>query len=280
MSVDSAKRSLSCTPIFRVPAPNSTALVDFHVCLQRTGPLPSLSRSCRFHLAGGFKMDSVVRSAALASLEWGMNACIYRLGQLDLMVHAAVLERDGQAVLLVGASGSGKSTLCSALALSGWRLLSDELGLVSFDDGRLTGTARPIILKNRAIDIVRETYPDAVFGPLIRNTPKGTVSHVRPPRESVLKMDERAVPQMALFVEFRAARTEWNPVSKGQAMIRLADSSFNFGVLGRSGFNILGEMVERCHCGELIYGDLHDALELIQLQFEQSRVSAATTVGA
>ena len=280
MSVDLAKRSLSCTPIFPFSPP-----IRQHLS---TSTFPcNAPVHCRvshavvvFTWRAGSRWIPLSGPRRLASLEWGMNACIYRLGQLDLMLHAAVLERDGQAVLLVGASGSGKSTLCSALALRGWRLLSDELGLVSFDDGRLTGTARPIILKNRAIDIVRETYPDAVFGPLIRNTPKGTVSHVRPPRESVLKMDERAVPKMALFVEFRAARTEWNPVSKGQAMIRLADSSFNFGVLGRAGFNILGEMVERCHCGELIYGDLHDALELIQLQFEQSRVSAATTVGA
>jgi len=43
-----------------------------------------------------------------------------------LWVHAAAVERDGSALLIVGRSGQGKSTLATRLCEAGWRLLSDE----------------------------------------------------------------------------------------------------------------------------------------------------------
>lgn len=42
-------------------------------------------------------------------------------------VHAAVVERDGKAVVLAAPSGTGKSTLTLALLHAGFRYLSDEL---------------------------------------------------------------------------------------------------------------------------------------------------------
>jgi hypothetical protein len=44
----------------------------------------------------------------------------------ELVVHAAAVSQDNQAILLVGDSGRGKSTLSAALAQSGWALLGDD----------------------------------------------------------------------------------------------------------------------------------------------------------
>src|SRR3546814_5884714 len=52
-------------------------------------------------------------------------------------------------IFLPGAPGSGKSTLTACLVHNGWRLLSDEIALVSLQDGGLTALARSISLKNR-----------------------------------------------------------------------------------------------------------------------------------
>jgi len=43
-----------------------------------------------------------------------------------LWIHAAAVERNGSALLLVGPSGQGKSTLSTRLCEKGWRLLSDD----------------------------------------------------------------------------------------------------------------------------------------------------------
>jgi SynChlorMet cassette protein ScmC len=53
-----------------------------------------------------------------------------------LPIHAALLQRDGVAVLLVAGEGTGKSTSCRRLA-SPWKALSDDLALVvPTGDGR------------------------------------------------------------------------------------------------------------------------------------------------
>src|SRR4029450_8545706 len=56
-----------------------------------------------------------------ASLNWG--AALSDVA--PMILHAAVLERDGRGLILPAPSSSGKSTLCAALSWRGWRLLSD-----------------------------------------------------------------------------------------------------------------------------------------------------------
>jgi hypothetical protein len=50
-----------------------------------------------------------------------------------LWVHAAAVERDGSALLIVGPSGQGKSTLATRLCEAGWRLLSDDTAPIRMD---------------------------------------------------------------------------------------------------------------------------------------------------
>lgn len=52
-----------------------------------------------------------------------------------MVLHANVLARDGVAILLLGASGAGKSTLSGALRRRGYRVLSDDLGVIDLSTG-------------------------------------------------------------------------------------------------------------------------------------------------
>jgi hypothetical protein len=49
-------------------------------------------------------------------------------------LHAAACERDGRAVLILGASGAGKSTCLLSMMRAGWRCLSDDHPLVCQTD--------------------------------------------------------------------------------------------------------------------------------------------------
>jgi hypothetical protein len=59
-----------------------------------------------------------------------------------------------------------------------------------------------------------------------------------------------------------SVKAELHPVSKGRALIRAADNAFNYSVLGRLGFETLADVVDRCECYDLRYGDLDAAIRL------------------
>ena len=72
--------------------------------------------------------DRDIRTFAVTS---GLGALAIQRGALVL--HGTVLERDGEAILLLGHPAAGKSTLAWCLLQDGWRLLSSELVAVSPD---------------------------------------------------------------------------------------------------------------------------------------------------
>jgi HprK-related kinase A len=220
------------------------------------------------------------RNAIVAMLEWGLNQCIYKYAHQYLILHAAVLERGGKALLLCAPPGSGKSTLCAALAFRGWRLLSDELALVRPRDGYVDGLARPICLKNRSVSVIRDFAPEAQFGPTVPGTIKGVVSHVRPTLESVMRVDEPARPAWVVFPKYEpGAATDWQPLSPGPGFLRLIDNSFNYSILGVEGFQTLANLVDGSQCFEFTYSNLDDAVRCFEALEPSASLVAAEMAG-
>ncbi len=120
---------------------------------------------------------------AMPLLEWALNWCISTDAHQFLIVHAAAIERNGLAVVLPAPPGSGKSTLCAALIHRGWRLLSDELALLSLVDGTLHALARPVSLKNRSIDVMSEYAREAVSVLSRMTRPRAPSPHMQVPAE-------------------------------------------------------------------------------------------------
>ena len=197
-------------------------------------------------------------------LEWGLNWCISSHCHQYLVVHAAVLERGGKALLLPAPSGSGKSTLCAALAFSGWRLLSDELALLDPQHGHVVPLPRPISLKNESIEVVRSFAPQATFGPVVRETMKGSVAHARPPEGAVSRDREAALPGWVVAPRFSpGVDAHLEPMPKARAFMRLVESAFNYNVHGGEGFRALTRLVDETDCYELSYGRLEDAVSIV-----------------
>ena len=78
--------------------------------------------------------DRDIRTFVVTS---GLGALAIQRGALVL--HGTALERDGEAILLLGHPVAGKSTLAWCLLQQGWRLLSSELVAVSPDGLVLPG---------------------------------------------------------------------------------------------------------------------------------------------
>ncbi|MEX5745736.1 HprK-related kinase A [Massilia sp. X63] len=197
--------------------------------------------------------------------EWVMNWCVTNKAHSYLVIHAAVLERNGCAFILPAPPGSGKSTLCAALVCRGWRLLSDELALVRPADLALVPLPRPVSLKNASIDVIRTWEPQAVFGPAVPETSKGTIAHLRAPRASVAAAGDTAAATHIVFPRYEAgAQTRLAPVPKAQLFTRVADNAFNYTVLGDTGFDTLGRLVDGCAGFDFCYSQLDEAIALFE----------------
>lgn len=235
---------------------------DFHVEVDRVGGLRRYFRpQITFKFDGMAPFTALPADHAFASLEWGLNWCIAAHAHHYLMLHAAVLERNGHAVILPGDPGAGKSTLTAALTLSGFRLLSDELTLVDRDDGLLVPLARPVSLKNSSIEIIRQFSPAAIMGDAAYDTHKGTVAHLKPNAESVSKSHEKAKPAFIVFPRWKAgAEAKLTHHSKADAFMHAANHSFNYEVLGSLGYELNANMIDACECHDFEYSRLADAI--------------------
>jgi HprK-related kinase A len=197
---------------------------------------------------------------ALATFEWGLNWVFAQRTNMWLLLHAAAVERDGSALLLPAYPGGGKSTLAASLATRDWRLLSDEFGIVTDERGTVRPFVRPPAIKNAAIDVLRKFAPDASFGPVMPNTRKGTIAHMRVPRASIAGGEAAARAGMIAFPEFEAgAPVSVARIGRADAFMRLAVHAFNYEVLGERAFRMVGELVRRCPCHVLRYGNLGEA---------------------
>jgi len=235
---------------------------DFQLTLRAAGGLRRWWRpQVRFDQDGLQPFKPLPLAQAHPMFEWAMNWCVSNKAHSYLAIHAAVLERDGCGLVLPAPPGSGKSTLCAALASRGWRLLSDELTLVRPADLALVPVPRPVSLKNASIDVVRAWAPQAVLGPAVAGTSKGTIAHMRAPTASVAAADQVARPTHIVFPQYAAGTaTLLAPVPKAKLFTRVADNAFNYTVLGETGFDTLGALVERCAGFDFRYSDLEQAM--------------------
>lgn len=246
------------------PLLQDSDFADFHLQLVRPrSPRRWLRPQVRLHCDGYEMFQPMPLQHAFPMFEWGLNWCVSSRAHRYLIVHAAVLERQGRAVILPAPPGSGKSTLTAALCgKGGWRLLSDELTLLELDTGLLVPNPRPISLKNASIDIIRAYVPDAVLSTPVRDTTKGTVAHMRAPGEAVRRAGDCAQPAWIVFPHYSAgAATTLEPLARAATFMELAGNSFNYSVLGAAGFQALGRLIEQAAGFRFRYSALDEALD-------------------
>jgi HprK-related kinase A len=246
------------------PLADPFGFADFHIRL--TAP---------FNLRRWFKPQVLFRSdgnspftplplgQAFPMFEWGLNWCVSSHANSYLIIHAAVVEKNGYAAVMPAPPGSGKSTLCAALVNRGWRLLSDELALIRVSDGKITPLPRPVSLKNQSIDIIRQYASAAVFSPKVSDTVKGTVAHMKPPSDSILRAAEIAQPAWIIFPKYQAgtvARLENLP--QARAFMGVADNAFNYSLLGLKGFQVVAELINETTSYDFTYSILDDAIAI------------------
>jgi hypothetical protein len=190
-----------------------------------------------------------------------------------LTSHAGGVERDGVACVLPADPESGKTTLTTGLVRAGFSYLSDEA--VAFD--WVTGTTEPFP-KPLSIDPgSQHLFPD-----------------LRPPIEDLgiggsddESADQRQVPPRAIradavggaaraallvFPKYVAdASTHLEPISRAEALIEMAKSTFSFRDQSRRALDALAPVVRDAGCARLVVGDLDEACAIVAELMAQVR---------
>jgi hypothetical protein len=167
------------------------------------------------------------------------------------IVHAGLIARHGDGILLAGKSGSGKSTSSLLCALDGMDFLAEDyVALESRDDGSFVGHSlyNSVFLNSDHLEGFH-----SIAGRAVRGTPpheeKSVVllSDMLPDR-----LERRAHIRALVFPEVSGTvEAEIQPFSKGAALLALAPSSLlqiPNRDLGGLGFERLARLVERIPC--------------------------------
>jgi HprK-related kinase A len=250
------------------------AFADFHVSVNPPrGWRRWLGQQAAFSFDNLEPFKPLPRNQAFLMLEWGLNWCVSTQAHHYLIIHAAVIEKDGLAAILPAPPGSGKSTLTAGLVLSGWRLLSDELALIDRRSGLLHALPRPVSLKNQSIDTIRRFAPEAFINRPSYSTAKGTVAYLRPPKESVRRQHEAAQPGWIIFPKWVSnGEAELLPRSKQQAFQFLVQHSLNCTQLAAEAFRVCSGLIDRADCYDFRYSRLDEAVTV----FDRLATSAVT----
>ena len=247
------------------PVETEDAICDFFVRISAPPGLRKVFRpQVRAYIGDDDPFEPMPRDLAMPLFESALNWCIATQIQRHLLLHAGVVAKDGFAVILPAPSGSGKSTLSAYLSLNGWRLLSDEFGIIEVDSGSVLGNPRPISLKNESIGEVSKVGAEAHMSRPFEGTTKGTVAFLRPFGASLTDLSEPCVPAHVIFPSFeRGAELRLTEVERGTAFHRIIQNAVNYLTLGRAGFEAASRLVEQCGAFELRYSDYRDAVEVL-----------------
>lgn len=254
-----------------------TPFADFHTeVLGGNGLRAFLRPQSRFLIDGVQPFDPFPLTQALPHFEWGVNWCFAQRFNQYVLLHAGALALEDRAVIMAAPPGAGKSTLTAAMMLRGFRMLSDEFGVLCPRSGQLWPMLKPVALKNQAVGVIREYADDAILGPVYTATRKGDVAHLAPTDASVDGRRRPARPRLLLFPRYHDGATlSVRPLPGEEAFARLAFNSFNYALLGQLGFDAVANVVDSCSAFALEYSRLDEAIATVQAMLADAPTVAA-----
>lgn len=173
-------------------------------------------------IQGGYRVvapghDTTVVDPWRALVESRNHALLLALNDVPDLVnlHAAVLVRDGRALLLVGEPWAGKTTISLELVNRGWSYFSDDVALIERRSGKVLPLPKPPGVKAWSWDSMQHLWGSLPEG---FGVPSGPFL-VPPPFRSSLS--ERADPTWIVFLRFaRSMDLRFSPISPADGAAR------------------------------------------------------------
>lgn len=247
----------------RLPAHFEAAVRWAFEGLEVPGPDRSPGREHRYRLAPAaddgsvvrIQMDDdpelreVLRERAPATLMTEINRRAVASQPANLAVHAGALSFHGAGLLVAGPSGSGKSTLTGALVACGCDYLTDEAASISPESLEVQPYAKPLSLS-----------PSSMAALGCRDNGYGLAELVPASSIRTGSYGEASPVRVILFPRFdTGARTGLTAVSRAEALVALAENSFNFVDHGGAWLPYLRDVAAPCACWRVEFGKALDA---------------------
>jgi hypothetical protein len=201
-------------------------------------------------------------STALRSILWDVNHSMVETTTDLLLVHASATEDSGRAMIFPGAAGAGKTTLVAGLIRGGLRYLTDEAVAIEPDSGTVQPYPKPLAIDSGAWPILPGLRPvlDRGLPPLMEES-----WYVAPTAIRAGAVGGPSRPHFVIAPRYeRDARTVLSEMRRSEALITLAEQSFNITRFGAArAMEMLADLVRGCRCFRLTMGDLDDACGLV-----------------
>jgi len=193
-----------------------------------------------------------------------MKSCYEQVSDY-LILHAAVVVKNGSAILLPGRSDSGKTTLTLGLINYGYRHLTDEVGAVHHKSIEAVPYQRPIYVWTWSRPLRREV--SKAFRSYHYRGDDATMrwQYIVPQDGAVMPRDSSWKVDRIIFPRYTPnGKNELKPVSTGMAIMALMQRCWNYQLFSDGGLRICTKLAKRARCYTLEMGNLDRACELIE----------------
>lgn len=218
--------------------------------------------------AGGFAVsagdepvgETATAHGAVSLLLWDVNRRAVASTPDHLLLHAAAVAYQGHGILLPGASGTGKTTLAAGLVLSGMAYLTDEVAALDPVGYELVPYPKPLSVERASWASLAElgVVDDR------RGVDEETPWHLEPSRLRAGAVGHRCQPRFVVRHRFvPGPATSLTPLPRTEALVALAESSFQPLHRRPLGFETLAAVVRRCECLQLTVGHLGEACTVL-----------------
>ncbi len=182
-----------------------------------------------------------------------------------LLFHAAVIKKEGTAILFPAEAGKGKTTLAAFLASQGNIFFSDELAILDVQRLTVLPCPLPMSVKSGSVGVLSPYYPDLPkLAAYIRADAK-EVRYLLPPLASMAPITDVARVGAIVFPQFSAnADSRISALDKATALALLVRTGSSDRDLDPVDISAMIRLVENSPCFELIFSDIEEAGYLLE----------------
>ena len=220
-----------------------------------------------YHISAQGEETYTVRrkTQILAHVEGAINVLIARHLPRYLLIHAAVMSRDGVGVICPGPPTTGKSTLATALLARGWSYLSDEFALIDPATRRLIPYPKALSIKSGAFEVTQRLGLPLNGGPISQRGPKGWIRSLDPYRVRRDAVGDSCPVGAIVFPKFGGgAPPAIEPMSRARTVFELTHYCFNLLAYRARAPEVLTELVREARCYRLCTGELEATCTLVE----------------